>query len=290
MAPADWTEVAPRIHQRRGGPFDLSTVVVEGDAGLLVVDTGAEPSEAEELDADIGWRFDGDVRWVVNTHAHFDHTFGNQVFGPGSATDAAIYGHAGIARHFERYEGPRLAAWRADPSREPERRWHDMRLTPPTHPVERMSRLDLGGVVVELRPQPRAHTDTDLVVFVPSRRVWIVGDLVEESGPPMYGSGSFPLDWPDVLDALVAELRPGDRVIPGHGRVVDRDFVARQAVDLRMIAERFVTAHDAGLGAAEALAAHDDWPVPVEGLVSAVERAYAALDGLPLDEGSIDDA
>jgi glyoxylase-like metal-dependent hydrolase (beta-lactamase superfamily II) len=226
----------------------------------------------------------------VNTHAHFDHTFGNQVFGPGSATDAAIHGHAGIARHFERYEGPRLAAWRADPSREPDRRWADVRLTPPTHPVEGMTRLDLGGRIVELRPQPPAHTDTDLVVFLPAERTWIVGDLVEESGPPMYGSGSYPLEWPGVLERLVEQMRPGDLVIPGHGRVVDRAFVARQAADLRTIAERFIAAHDAGLGADQALAAHDEWPVPVTGLVGAVERAFTALDGLPLDDGSIEDA
>ena len=287
---ATWTRVAHGIHQRRGGPFDLSVVVIEGDDGLLVVDTGAEPAEAEEILADLASRFDRPVRRVVNTHAHFDHTFGNQVFGPGSTTDAAILGHAGIARHFERYEGPRLAAWRADPTREPDRRWDDLRLVPPSHPVERMTRLDLGGRDVELRPQPPAHTDTDLVLLVPAERVWIVGDLVEESGPPMYGSGSYPLDWPGVLEALVDEMLPGDLVVPGHGAVVDRDFVARQARELRMIADRFVAAHDEGLGAAGALAAHDDWPVPVGGLVGAVERAYAALDGLALDEGSIDDA
>ena len=287
---ASWTTVARGIHQRRSAPFDLSVVVIEGEDGLLVIDTGAEPAEAEELLADLAARFDRPVRWIVNTHAHFDHTFGNQVFGPGSATDAAIYGHEGIARHFERYEGPRLAAWRADPSREPDRRWADMRLTSPTHPIERMTRLDLGGRIVELRPQPPAHTDTDLVVFLPAERVWIVGDLVEESGPPMYGSGSYPLGWPAVLETLVEEMRPGDRVIPGHGRVVDRGFVVRQAADLRTVAERFITAHDAGLRADEALAAHDHWPVPVAGLVGAVERAFTALDGLPLDDGSIEDA
>jgi glyoxylase-like metal-dependent hydrolase (beta-lactamase superfamily II) len=287
---AEWNTVAPGIHQRRGGPFDLSVVVVEGDDVLLVVDTGAEPAEAEEILADLAARFDRPVRHVVNTHAHFDHTFGNQVFGPGSATDAAIHGHAAIERHFDRYEGPRLDAWRADPSREPDRRWHDVRLVPPTHPVEGMTRLDFGGRVVELRPHPRAHTDTDLVLFLPAERVWIVGDLVEESGPPMYGSGSYPLDWPGVLEALVAEMRQGDLVIPGHGHVVDREFVKRQTAALRTIAERFAASHDAGLGAAEALAAHDDWPVPVEGLVGAVERAYAALDGLPLDDESIEDA
>jgi glyoxylase-like metal-dependent hydrolase (beta-lactamase superfamily II) len=287
---ATWTRVARGVHQRRGGPFDLSVVVVEGDDGLLVVDSGADPDEGEEILADVHARLDRPVVALVNTHAHFDHTFGNQVFGPGSATDAAIHGHAAIGGHFERYEGPRLAAWREDPSREPERRWAHVRLVPPTHPVETATTLDLGGRIVELRPQPRAHTDTDLVLFLPVERVWVLGDLVEESGPPMYGSGSYPLDWPDVLDALVHELRPGDLVVPGHGSIVGREFVARQAGALREIAERFVAAHDAGLGAPEALAAHAEWPVPVAGLVGAVERAYAALDGLPLDEGGIDDA
>jgi glyoxylase-like metal-dependent hydrolase (beta-lactamase superfamily II) len=287
---ATWTTVARGIHQRRGGPFDLSVVVVEGDDGLLVVDSGADPDEGEEILADLASRFGRPIVGLVNTHAHFDHTFGNQVFGPGSSTDAPIHGHAGIARHFERYEGPRLAAWRADPTREPGRRWADVRLLPPTHPVDRPARLDLGHRIVELRPQPPGHTDTDLVLFAPAERVWIVGDLVEESGPPMYGSGSYPLGWPGVLEQLVAEMRPGDLVVPGHGSVVDRAFVARQAGELGTIADRFVAAHHQGLGAAEALAAHADWPVPVDGLVGAVERAYAALDGLPLDEGSIEDA
>jgi glyoxylase-like metal-dependent hydrolase (beta-lactamase superfamily II) len=285
-----WTTVARGVHQHRGGPFDLSVVVVEGGDGLLVVDTGADPFEADELLGRIAARFAAPVRWVVNTHAHFDHTFGNQAFGPDSATDAEIHGHAGIPAHFERFEGPRLAAWRADPDREPGRRWHDVRLVAPTHPVERMTRLDLGDRVVELRPQPPAHTDTDLVLFVPDVRVWIVGDLVEESGPPMYGSGCYPLDWPAVVEGLVAGMRAGDIVVPGHGRIVDRAFAARQAAELSEIARRFREAHDAGRSAAEALAAHTEWPVPVGGLVGAVERAYAALDGTAPDEGRAQDA
>ena len=281
---ATWTTVAHGVHQRRGGPFDLSVVVVEGDDGLLVVDSGADPVEGAEILADVTARFARPVVALVNTHAHFDHTFGNQVFGPGSATDAAIHGHAAIARHFERYEGPRVASWREDHALEPDRRWEDLRLVPPTHPIATATTLDLGGRLVVLRPQSPAHTDTDLVLLLPEERVWVVGDLIEESGPPMYGSGCYPLDWPGVLDALGDELEAGDLVVPGHGSVVRREFVARQADELRVIANRFVDAHDAGLGAAEALAAHAEWPVPVEGLVGAIERAYAALDGLPLDD------
>jgi glyoxylase-like metal-dependent hydrolase (beta-lactamase superfamily II) len=275
---AEWQTVAPGIHQRRYDPFDISIVVVEGDDGLLLVDTRAEPGEGEQLRDDVRERFDRPVRWVVNTHAHFDHTFGNQVFGPGTATDAAIYGHANIATHFAEYEEPRLAAWRDDPAREPGRHWRDVRLTPPTHPVGSPTTLDLGGRTVELLPQPPAHTDTDLVVFAPAERVWILGDLVEQSGPPMYGSGSFPLRWPRVLAALAASMAPRDLVIPGHGTVVDRGFVAHQAGELQLVADRIRSAHDEGLTAAEALARHHDWPVPLDFVVSAVERAYTQLD------------
>ncbi|KRC62372.1 hypothetical protein ASE14_00550 [Agromyces sp. Root81] len=273
-----WLTVAPGIHQRRYDPFDISIVVIEGADGLLLVDTRVQPSEAEELAADLADRFDRPVRWVVNTHAHFDHTFGNQVFGPGTATDAAIYGHANTFAHFAEFEAPRLAAWRADPSREPERQWADVVLTPPTHPLVEPFMLNLGDRLVELRPQPPAHTDTDLVLFVPGERVWILGDLIEESGPLMYGSGSYPLDWPGVLDDLVSAMRPGDRVVPGHGRVVDRAFVERQAAELALIADRFRVAYDVGLTPVEALAAHDDWSIPVDALGGAVERAFRMLD------------
>jgi glyoxylase-like metal-dependent hydrolase (beta-lactamase superfamily II) len=279
----DWNGIAPGVHQYRSAPSDLSVVVIEGADELLVVDTGADPVEGEAILAEIRSRFGRPPSRVVNTHAHFDHTFGNQVFAPGSESDAAIHGHAGVGRHFERYEAPRLAAWLEDPSREPGRRWDDVRLTPPTNPVDRTSRLDLGGRSIELRPQPAAHTDTDLVVFLPAERVWIVGDLIEQSGPPMYGSGSYPLSWPAVLDALADEMLPGDAVVPGHGRVVDRAFVRRQAVDLRVVADRILEAHARGLDAAAALAAHDHWPVPVDGLTGAVERGYAALDGAVRD-------
>ncbi|GAA1966434.1 MBL fold metallo-hydrolase [Agromyces allii] len=284
-----WITVAEGVHQRRGGPFDLSVVVVEGADGLLVVDAGGDPSEGAEILADIRSRFDRPVLGLVNTHAHFDHTFGNQAFRSG-VPDVAIHGHALIARHFERYEGPRVAAWRLDPSREPGRAWADVELVPPTHPIDAPVDLDLGGRAVRLLPQPPAHSDTDVVLFVPDVRVWVLGDLVEESGPPMYGSGSYPLTWPDVLEALAADMRDGDLVMPGHGAVVDRAFVARQAGVLRVIADRIAGAHAQGLPADEALAAHADWPLPPEGLTGAVERAYLALDGEPLEQGGTRDA
>jgi glyoxylase-like metal-dependent hydrolase (beta-lactamase superfamily II) len=71
---------------------------------------------------------------------------------------------------------------------------------------------------------------------VPDAQVLVMGDLIEESASPVYGLDSFPLDWP----ATVAEIEPmlsGDSVVvPGHGAVVDRGFVRRQAEDLTRVA------------------------------------------------------
>jgi len=275
MSENAWIQVAPGIFQRRYGTLDVSVVVIEGSDGLMLVDTLSSPGEADAMLADVAARFDAPIRWVVNTHAHYDHTFGNQQLGPQSAHNAVIFGHARLERHFTEHEAPRLAAALADPSREPDRDWHDVVLTPPTHPISQRTSVDIGGRSVQLIPLPPAHTDTDLALFIPDQRVWILGDLVEESGPPMFGSGSFPIEWPTVLAWLARQMKEGDLVVPGHGRVVDREFVGRQSADLALIAERIVEANALGLSTAEALERHTDWPFPVEGLRFAFDRVLS---------------
>jgi glyoxylase-like metal-dependent hydrolase (beta-lactamase superfamily II) len=276
---APWTEIATGVHQRRYEPLDVSVVVIDGKDGLLLVDTRCDPDEADELIAEVTIRFPSPIRWVVNTHAHFDHSFGNQRFGPASELDLPIYGHRNIRRHYADYEAPRLMSYLADPSGEPDRSWRDVVLTPPTHEVSERTSIDIGGRVVELIPLAPGHTDTDIALLVPDARLWILGDIIEESGPPMYGSGSFPLGWPEVLAELLDQMRPFDIVIPGHGRVVDRGFVAAQADALRLVADRIRNAEARNLTTAEALDEHDDWPIPVAGLVTAFDRGLQQLRG-----------
>ncbi len=273
-----WREVAEGVYLRAYQPLDVTTCAVAGADGLLLVDTRASPSEAAEIEADIAELGRGPVRWVVNTHAHFDHTFGNQHFGPGSALDLPIYGHHLLPLHLDDHERPRLAAWRADPSNEPPRDWGQVEITPPTDLVAARRSIDLGGRSVDLLPLGRGHTDNDLVVHVPDARVWIVGDVVEASGPPMYGSGCFPLDWPATVAGLVEQIDPGDVVIPGHGDPVDREFVVGQLADLATLADRLRALHAAGTTVEEALGTQDGWPFPVEGLRLAVTRAFRQLD------------
>ncbi len=274
---AGWDEVADGVFQRRYDPLDVSVCVVRGADGLLVVDTRSSHREADEIRADLAHLGQQPVRWVVNTHAHFDHTFGNFRFGPDSDLAAPIYGHERVPAHLDEYERPMLARW-IETGEEPADDWREVVITPPNVLVADRLELDLGDRSVELLHLGRGHTDNDLVLHVPDADAWLVGDLVEESGPPMYGSGCFPLDWPDTVTSLGDRISPAAVVVPGHGSPVGRSYVSAQALDLRAVAEVIRALHGAGVPAADALAAGADrWPFPAEGLQLAVAAAYAEL-------------
>jgi glyoxylase-like metal-dependent hydrolase (beta-lactamase superfamily II) len=271
-----WTEVADDVLQRRYEPWDVNVCVVRADDGLLVVDTRASPRQGEQLRADLRELGDRPVRWVVNTHAHFDHTFGNQAFTGGGSGRPEILGHALVPEHFDRYERPLLMGRLADDVDAEELR--DLVLTPPDVLITDRHVLDVGGRAVELVHLGRGHTDNDLLLHVPSAGAWLVGDVVEQSGPPMYGTGSFPLEWPATVRALVRQLAPDDVVVPGHGTPVDVRFAGDQAEQLQQVADLLVALHEAGVPVDSAYdAGGDRWPFPREALGTAAAEAYRAL-------------
>lgn len=239
-----WLEVGDRVYCRRYQPWDVSIGVVVGADGVLVVDTRATVEEGHALAADVRILDSRPPRWVVNTHCHFDHVAGNPAFVP----PAEAWGHGTL--------GP-----------------------PPTRPLYDRASVDLGDRSVELRHLGRGHTDGDVVVAVPDAGVVFAGDLVEESGPPAYGDDSHPLDWPATAARLLGLVRNQDRVVPGHGAVVDRAFVAAQQRDLENVAKsiRDLWVGEVPLGDALA-AAGDRWPWPADALTHAVSRGYRELD------------
>ena len=284
-----WEEVAADVFRRRYQPHDVSVCVVRSAGGLLVCDTRCSHRQADEIRADLAALGTLPVRWVVNTHAHFDHTFGNARFGPDSDLGAPIYAHERVPAHLDTYERPMLAKLIAA-GEEPVGEWREIVITPPTVLVGEAMTLDLGATTAELLHLGRGHTDNDLLVHLPASGVWFVGDLVEESGPPVYGSGSFPLDWPRTIGQLRAELHDGDVLVPGHGAVVDAAFLAGQHEQLVAAAALVVELHAAGVPAERAEAeAGDRWPFPEGlpgcGLAAAVRDGYAQLqarvDGPP---------
>jgi glyoxylase-like metal-dependent hydrolase (beta-lactamase superfamily II) len=276
-----WNAVTPHVLVRSYPQDDITITVIRGARGLVLVDTGSSPTDAARIHSDV--RELGELAFVVNTHAHYDHTFGNQYF----RTDALrlpIHGHHRVPAHLDEFERPRLDRWRADPGSEPPRDWDDVVITTPTELVRSRTRIDLGDVAIDLIPLDPGHTDGDLVIRVPSPdagadAVWIVGDVWEQPGPPMYGSGCYPMRWPITLGRLLDEIGEDDIIVPGHGEPVTRRFAVEQRDVLAATADRIRRHHDAGHDIARTLRDQDEWAYPTASLELAVRRGFDELAG-----------
>lgn len=270
----EWLSIAEGVWQARYQPLDISICLVHGDDGLLLIDTRCNPREAAELLGDVQELGLGSIRWVVNTHAHYDHSFGNQIF----ATSATIYGHRGIPAHFREFERPRLARWVSAPAEQPQYDWSGVVLTPPHVLVGEKHTLDIGGRIVHMIALAPGHTDSDLVVHIPDAGCWIVGDIVEESGPPMWGSGSFPFGWPEVVRTLAEHITDTDVVVPGHGQPVNKEFLLAQARTLQLVATEILFAHEQNHSvelATRTIAAATNLPEQI--VLAAVQRGFVQL-------------
>ena len=203
--------------------------LVVGSERALVIDTGCGPRHAAEILTAV--RAVTTLPLVVaNTHAHWDHFFGNAVFrgeGAGRRGGTEFWAHAAAARGMAE-TGESQRAEVAGP--EPEMAAGSGPGTDIVLPTRLIrsnpAQLDLGGLRVELFSLGRGHTDGDLMVGAPG--VLFAGDVLEEGADPQY-EGSFPNEWAAVLRKLA---RMGARypvMVPGHGRPVDAGFAAALA-------------------------------------------------------------
>jgi glyoxylase-like metal-dependent hydrolase (beta-lactamase superfamily II) len=272
---APWQEVGERCYRRRYDSYDLNIGVVRGSDALLLVDTRCHDREAAELLDELRVFGTAPIRWIVNTHWHFDHTFGNAAVRR-AAPAAEIWGHRVMRDELLRWSDDARARhtaarpeWTAD--------FEAVEIVAPDYLVDDAAVVDLGDRSVRLRHFGPAHTGGDLVTFVDDARVVFAGDLVEESAPPSFGPDCHPLDWP-VCNAAMLEHIAGDAtVVPGHGDVVDRAFVARQLADLVTVADLMRELHDAGVDVNDVIAAgRGRWPFPEDCFADAVGPGYAA--------------
>ena len=231
MVHFDWEQLTDSVHRCRLPFLDVTVGVVHGRTGTMLVDTGTTLSEARAIDADVQQITGRRVTHVVLTHKHFDH-----VLGSGAFPDAEIYCAPQVfdclTTSTDQLREDALS-YGADPD-EIDRAIAALR--PPQHVIDD-ALIDLGNRWVTVAYLGRGHTDADLVVVAPGadgeRLVVFTGDLVEESGDPAIDADSYVAAWPDTLDRLLAVGGTDATYVPGHGSVVDADFVRRQRDWLR---------------------------------------------------------
>lgn len=263
----DWQEIGDRVFTRHYDFLDQQIGVVLGGPDVLLVDTRASPAHARVIVDELRQLTPNAVSIVVDTHWHWDHSFGNSAFRP-----AAIWGHVRVAERLRRdgaaairkvSEGlPAVAAELAE-----------VVIDPPEHTFEERATIQLGDRVVELSYQGRGHTDGDIVVAIPDANVLFAGDLIENGSPPSFGDG-YPLDWPATVERLLP-LATG-AVVPGHGEVGDRAFLEDQLASFRGLAQLARQVHEGSLSIDAGIAAS---PFGRTTPRDAFERALAQLRG-----------
>ena len=212
-----------------------NVVVQTGRDGVLVVDTGLA-DHAEKVLSAIRSLSDQPIRYIINTHAHPDHTGGNEVIGrAGSTTQGGpttIIAHENVLNRMSAPSGKTapapVAAWPTD-----------------TYILEEKD-LFFNGEPIFLYHDPAGHTDGDTIVLFRRSDVLVAGDVFNMAGYPVidHASGGSVYGVLDALNRLLDlavpehEQEGGTYIVPGHGRVCDEADVLEYRDMVTIVKER----------------------------------------------------
>lgn len=247
VADGIWAFIAP---ETKSGLVSGNSIAIAGDDGVLVVDTGMIPSLTRRMIAEIREKTGKPVRYVVNTHWHWDHNFGNSVYRE-EFPNVTIISTPFTRTSMVEFNGKVLDAYRQNGTtmveklhkRFDERKnrdgtpmtpeqveetaalLHDVdrampefqkgRIEQPNQTFTDSLTLFLGKREVDIRFLGRANTAGDAIVYVPDAKVLMTGDILV--WPIPFGTGSYVSEWIEVMKKL--DAFDAAAIVPGHGPV-----------------------------------------------------------------------
>jgi cyclase len=194
--------------------FYMNSTLILGKEACILVDTRQNLSTAKELKKAVRSITKKPIKYLINTHYHGDHTFGNQLF-----TEAEIIGHKNVRTTLlaigEQHKKFFRDYFKVAGTEE-------VVITPPTLTYEDEMSLYFDGKVINILHPGRAHTEGDSFIYLPGEKLLITGDLLFNrilpfSGDPQCHIGG----WINALQRM--EGLDIDTVISGHGPIGNKN-------------------------------------------------------------------
>jgi quinoprotein relay system zinc metallohydrolase 2 len=240
IAPGVYAHQAPVTMMDVASGGDIANIgFIIGDDAVAVIDTGGAVIIGQRLKNAIAKITDKPIRYVINTHEHPDHIFGNAAF---VAPGVTFVGHKNLPRAIAERGPHYIQTLRLTMG---DALIKDVKLVPPTLLVDpgKDMRLDLGHRVLVLHAWPPMHTDCDLTIFDEKTATLFTGDLVFLQHVPVI-DGSI-LGWLKAMPQLATI--PARLAIPGHGSIgvdwpqalaAEKAYFTRLTADLRGLIEQ----------------------------------------------------
>jgi len=215
-----------------------STVVFTND-GVLVFDFHID--NADQTLAFIRKTTDKKVRYLITSHSAGDHASGSWHFREDKPVWIATKNQVHDLQMQELKEfnerrdskDPRYAGYK------------DRELGQPDIGIDGAMTLYFGGLTFQITPEGRGHSTGDLTVYIPQKRVFLMGDLLDTEIHPGQGESaevfySNVKGWMQILDNIMARHLPVETYVPGHGPA----HIGRGAKDLEEQKRYFVVMRD----------------------------------------------
>jgi cyclase len=216
FAAGKMTQIAENVYayvdtknSSKDNSFGANAGIIIGKDCIVVVDTMISAKEAKRFIRDIRTISRKPIRYVVNTHYHLDHVFGNSEF--------ARLGAVIIAQENDKKAMISSAKDTLKNIGEYGLTSKDMKGTTPAYPVltygDRMA-IDIGDQHIELIHARHSHTNGDTLVYLPARKILFAGDILFTNYHPFLGEGNIE-EWAKELDDI--KSMDVEKIIPGHG-------------------------------------------------------------------------
>ena len=201
------TELAPGIY-RLFVDNRVSVALQNGPDGLLLIDAAYDRTAAEVKEA-LRELSDKEIRFLINTHLHGDHTGGNAVLGKG----AHIIAHPTVKEYLSKDQVRGETTFPAPPVH-----------ARPDITIKGTMTLDFNNETIEITHLPGGHTGGDLLVYFPAAGVLVVGDLLFAGYFPYVdvSNGGNPLTYLKNVDWILNNFPDNTIFSGGHGPVFSK--------------------------------------------------------------------